>query len=54
MPMSDQVVQYISKMQSVSAASARGLSPLLIHLLRGLSCSQTLIYSMPCEPTWQS
>jgi hypothetical protein len=53
-PVSGQVVQYIAKMQSVSAASARGLSRLLIHLLRRLSCSRTLTYSMPCEPTWQS
>ncbi len=54
MPMPDQVVQYIAKMQSVSTASARGLSRLLIHLLGRLSCSKTLTYSIPCEPTWQS
>jgi hypothetical protein len=54
MPMPDQVVQYISKMRSVSVASARGLSRLFIHFLRRLSCSKTKTCSIPCEPTWQS
>src|SRR5260370_32583368 len=53
-PVSGQRVQYIAKMQTVSAAPARGLSPVLIHLLTFLSCCRTLTHSLPCEPTCQS